>query len=69
MNVQIPTIDLDLELVQGARRRTFSHIPVDVKVTVVTRADVFLDILMPGHPASQVSADIREYLHLFVAFP
>ena|SRR3990170_5163254 len=63
-----PIFHSGLILIQWPWWWTFGDFAVDIEVPIVARADVFLEVEMPGDPAAQVGADIRENLDLALVF-
>lgn len=64
--MQVAVLHLYLKLIQWARRRAGDDISNDIKMPIVTRTDVMLQVRMPGYPTAQVSADIREHPDLLI---
>jgi hypothetical protein len=52
MKKKVPVFYFGFVLVQRARRGSFGHVPIDIKVTIVAWAYILLDIRMPGYPAA-----------------
>jgi hypothetical protein len=63
-DVQIVRFDLGREFIQRARRRAAEHCANEIKVAIMTGADIMLQIRVPGDATTQVSADIGKHPHL-----
>jgi len=57
-NKQISIFDFCDKFIQRPRRRAADHIAQHIKMAIVTWTDVVLDVGMPVHAASQVSANV-----------
>ena len=60
-DIKDPILDFSRVFIQRPWRRPAHVISIQVKMPIVTGADIMLQVFMPGYAASQVCADIGKY--------